>query len=124
MRRGDLYLVRKPGQAEPRQADPKKHRVFAVVSRQVLLDSRFSTAVCAPVYTRHDGLSTQVAIGVAEGLKHESSVHCDELVSLPKSMLTRFVGSLRGSRLRELDAALAAALDLIRDGWPTDEDST
>jgi len=107
MRRGDLYLVRKPG-----QTDPKKQRVFAVVSRQVLLDSRFSTAICAPVYTRHDGLSTQVAVGVEEGLKHESSVHCDELVSLPKTMLTRFVGSVGGARLAELDSALAAALDL------------
>ncbi len=121
MRRGDLYLVRKPGQPEPRQADPRKQRVFAVVSRQVLLDSRFSTAICAPVYTRHDGLSTQVAIGIEEGLKHESSVHCDELVSLPKSMLTRFVGSLREARMAELDAALAAALDLRRDRRPSGE---
>ncbi len=77
MRRGDLYPVRKPG-----QSDPKKRRVFAVVSRQVLLDSRFSTAICAPVYSRHDGLTTQVPIGVAEGLKHESSVHCDELARI------------------------------------------
>lgn len=113
MRRGDLYLVRKPGQ----QTDSKKQRVFAVVSRQVLLDSRFSTAVCAPVSTRHDGLSSQVAVGIEQGLKHESSVHCDELVSLPKSMLTRFVGSLSGQKLAELDAALAAALDLDVMPW-------
>ena len=111
MRRGDLYLVRKPGQPEPWHGDPKKQRVFLVVSRQILLDSRFSTAVCAPVYTRRDGLSTQVEVGIEEGLKHESSVHCDELVSLPKSMLTRFVGSLSGGKLAELDTALAIALD-------------
>ena len=54
-----------------------------VVSRQVVIGSRFSTVVCAPVYTAYDGLSTQVLIGVDEGLKHESSIHCDELVSLP-----------------------------------------
>lgn len=119
MRRGDLFLVRKPGQPERPQADPKKQRVFVVVSRQILLDSRFSTAVCAPVYTRHDGLSTQVAIGIDEGMRHESSVHCDELISLPKSMLTRFVGSLRGARLAELDAALVAALDLKADTGPS-----
>jgi len=107
MRRGDLFLVRKPGKAEP-----KKQRVFAVVSRQVMLDSRFSTAICAPVYSRHDGLSTQVGIGVDEGMKHESSVHCDELVSLPKAMLTGFVGRLSGAKLAELDSALAMALDL------------
>jgi len=44
--------------------------VFAVVSRQVLLDSRFST------------------------------------------MLTRCVGSLSGTKLRQVDSALAVALDL------------
>ena len=107
MQRGDLYLVRKPG-----QTDPRKQRVFAVVSRQLLIDSKFSTVICAPVYSRHDGLSTQVPAGIGEGLKHESSVHCDELVSLPKSMLTRFIGRLSQEKLNELDRALAIALDL------------
>lgn len=105
MRRGDLYLVRKPG-----PLDPPSQRVFAVVSRQVLIDSRFSTVICAPVFSRHDGLSTQVLLGIEEGLKHDSSIHCDELVSLPKSMLTRYVGSLSGLKLAELDRALVEAL--------------
>jgi mRNA interferase MazF len=107
MRRGELYLVRKAG-----SSDPRKQRVFAVVSRQLLIESKFSTVVCAPIYSRHDGLSTQVKVGTAEGLKHESSVHCDELVSLPKAMLTRYVGGMDQSRMRELDSALAVALDL------------
>ncbi len=85
-------------------------RIFVVVSRQVLIDSRFSTVVCAPVYSRRDGLATQVAVGLAEGLKHESSIHCDALVSLPKSALTDFAGSLPLPRVAELDRALAVAL--------------
>ena len=64
------------------------------------------------MYSRHDGLSTQVAIGPEEGLKHDSSLHCDELVSLPKTMLTRCVGRLGPAKLRDLDRALARALDL------------
>ena len=107
MTRGELYLVRKPG-----SRDPRKQRVFVVVSRQALVDSRFSTVICAPVYSRHDGLSTQVRIGPAEGLKKESSLHCDELVSLPKSALTHYVCSLKPAALMELDVALAAALGL------------
>ena len=107
MRRGELYLVKRAG-----QNDPRKQRVFAIVSRQVLIDTRFSMAICAPVYSRHDGLSTQVRIGIAEGLKHESSLHCDELVSLPKTILSRYVGYLGETKLRELDRALAVALDL------------
>ncbi|MBM3767156.1 MAG: type II toxin-antitoxin system PemK/MazF family toxin [Acidobacteria bacterium] len=109
MRRGELYLVRKPG-----AADPRKQRVFVVVSRQLLVDSKFSTVICAPVYTRHDGLSTQVAIGPADGIKHESSIHCDELVSLPKSMLTRFVGTLGPAKRDALNEALAVALAIDR----------
>jgi mRNA interferase MazF len=102
-----LYLVRKPG-----SQDPRKQRVFVVVSRQALVDSRFSTLICAPVYSRHDGLSTQVRVGTAEGLKKESSIHCDELVSLPKSALTYYVGSLKAAMLRELNRALAVAIEL------------
>lgn len=105
MKRGELYLLRKPG-----QTDPRKQRVFVVVSRQIVIDSKFSTVICAPVYTRHDGLSTQVAVGPEEGLKHESSIHCDELISLPKSMLTRYVGNLSPAKGEALAESLAIAL--------------
>ncbi len=107
MTRGELYLVRKPG-----SQDPRKQRVFVIVSRQALVDSWFSTVICAPVYSRHDGLSTQVRIGPAEGLKSESSIHCDELVSLPKSLLTHCVGSLRPATLSDLNRAISVAVAL------------
>lgn len=107
MKRGELYLVRKPG-----PVDPRKQRVFVVASRQALIDSRFSTVICAPVYSQHDGLSTQVGVGIAEGLKKDSSIHCDELVSLSKGALTHYVGSLSVAKLREFEQALAVALGL------------
>ncbi len=107
MKRGDLYRV-----SHPSGQDPKKSRVFVVVSRQVLINSRFSTVICAPVYSVHDGLSTQVAVGIEEGLKGDSSVHCDELVSLSKSLLTNYVGSLSPQKLQALNQALRVALDL------------
>ena len=105
MKRGDLYRV-----AKPSARDPKRFRVFVVVSRQVLVESKFSTVICAPVYTARHGLSTQVPIGPDEGLRHDSSIHCDDLVSLPKTMLTHFVGGLTRACLAELDRALIAAL--------------
>ncbi len=107
MKRGDLYRV-----TNPSARDPKKSRVFVVVSRQVLIESRFSTVICAPVYSNHDGLSTQVAVGIAEGLKHDSSIHCDELVSLPKSLLTNDIGALTPSMMEMLNQASWVALDL------------
>ena len=106
MKRGELYRVAHPSN------DPKKFRVFVIVSRQVLIDSRFSTVICAPVYTTHDGLASQVVVGTDEGLKHESSIHCDGLVSLPKSVLTNYIGMLPPDKITTLDYALTVALAL------------
>ena len=107
MRRGDLYRVKHPS-----SRDPKKYRSFVVVSRQILIESRFSTVICAPVYTSYEGLSTQVPVGINEGLKHNSAIHCDELVSLPKSMLTKFIGKLSLQQLNLLEKALKIALQI------------
>jgi mRNA interferase MazF len=86
--------------------------VFVIASRQALIESRFSTVVCAPVYTRRDGLATQVDVGAECGLKHDSAIHCDELVSLPKQMLTDYVGSLTLPVRQLLNHALEVALEL------------
>ena len=107
MRRGELYRVRHPS-----AADPRKSRIFVILARQAVIDSRFSSVVCAPVYSAFHGLASQVAIGIEEGLKHDSAIHCDELVSLPKSVLTDYVGSLSSAKLSELNRALAVALDI------------
>ena len=106
MTRGELYRVYKP------EVDPKQYRTFVVVSRQALIASRFSTLVCAPVFTNGEGLSTQVAVGPEEGMKHPSCIMCDNLVSLRKADLTHYVGSLSLSKLAELNRALKMALDL------------
>ncbi len=106
MKRGELYRVRRP------PSDPKPARVFVVVSRQALIDSTFSAVVCAPVFTQWHGLPTQVSVGTAEGLKHESAIQCDGLMSLEKFRLTDYVGELTFDKLRELDDALLVALAL------------
>jgi len=110
MRRGEFYKVKKPS-----SLDPKKFRVFVIVSRQILIDSRFSTVICAPVYTVYDGLTSQIEVGIEEGLKHDSSIHCDELVSLPKHMLTDYVGKLSPDKLFLLSESLKVALELYNE---------
>lgn len=107
MRRGDLYLVTKPG-----GEDPRKQRVFVVVSRQALIASTYSSVICAPVYSRYQGFRTQVRVGVAQGLKHDSSIYCDDLASFPKSRLTNFIGRLSEEKIAELNEALKVALEL------------
>ena len=73
---------------------------------------------CAPIYAADHGLPSQVPVGIDEGLKHESAIHCDELVSLPKKLLTDYVGHLSPERVEQLNLALAIALELA--GNPLD----
>ena len=107
MKRGELYRVTLGS-----RTDTKKQRVYAVVSRQELIDSVYSTLICAPVYTNYEGLSTQVPVGVKEGLKHPSAIRCDELISILKIRLTDYTGILSESKLFELDQALSIALGI------------
>ena len=107
MRRGDLFLVERGA-----RNDTKRQRVFLVVSRQPLIDSSYSTVICAPVYTSYSDVESQVSLGAAEGLKHPSFARCDELMSIRKSDLTNYVGSLSSAKMQELDQALRVALAL------------
>ncbi len=109
MERGELYRV---GTTPP--ADPRRFRIYCVVSRAALIRSTYQTLICAPVYSSRLGLETEVLIGESEGLRHASALRCDELTSVPRSELRAFVGRLSPARLTELDLALATALDLRR----------
>ena len=107
MRRGELYRVFRPS-----RDDPRRSRVFVIVSRPAFIHSSASTVICAPVYTSYHGLESQVLVGVDEGLKQPSAIHCDALVSLPKSTLTNYVGTLPPAKLPQLNRALTVALGL------------
>ena len=107
MKRGELYRIEKPS-----KEDPKRFRVYVVVSRQQFVETNYSSVICAPVYTIYNSLLTEVNIGVDEGLKHGSSIRCDELASLPKSALTNFIGSLSPRKIQELNQALKVALEI------------
>jgi mRNA-degrading endonuclease toxin of MazEF toxin-antitoxin module len=105
--RGEIYLV----SPAPR-SDPKRARALVIVSRQTLCDSRADKVVCAPINTNADGRSTEIAVGVEEGLKHASVINCDQLLLIPKAALTNYLGTLSPKKLRDLRAALRLALEL------------
>jgi mRNA interferase MazF len=107
MKRGELYRL-----SLGSKTDTKKQRVYVIVSRQELIDSYYSTLICAPVYTNYEGLSTQVPVGVDEGLKHSSAIRCDELISILKTRLTDYVGALSHEKLFELGQALSIAVGI------------
>lgn len=85
-----------------------------IVSRQALLDSNYSTVICAPIFTERHGLPTQVNVGAEEGLKGDCAIHCDGLMSLEKSRLTDYIGELSEAKKDQLEGALQTALALPR----------
>ncbi|MDQ6786382.1 MAG: type II toxin-antitoxin system PemK/MazF family toxin [Acidobacteriota bacterium] len=105
VKRGELYKV-----VKPTKQDPKNFRVFVVIGRQEVIESSYSTVICAPVYTNCLGIETEVEVGIDEGLRHHSCIRCDELFSLHKSILTNYVGKLSAGKLDELNKALKIAL--------------
>lgn len=107
MKRGELYRLERPS-----KRDPKRFRVYVIVSRNDLFLTTFPTVVCAPVHSNYIGLSTEVEVGVNEGLKHDSSIRCDELVSIAKSDSTNFIGSFSPQKIQELNQALKVALEI------------
>jgi len=69
--------------------------------------------ICAPVYSSYHGLGSEVVVGIEEGLKHESSIHCDELMSVEKQVLTNYVGTLAPTKLRAFNIALVVAIGVM-----------
>lgn len=63
-----------------------------------------------------EGLATEIPVGNREGLKHDSSILCDALVSLPKCALTDFVGTLCEKRSEVLNVALREEMRKNSDG--------
>jgi len=106
--RGEIYRT-----GERSSERGGKPGFYVVVSRSFIADNDdVSTVICAPVYGEVLGLSTEVVIGIDEGLPRTSAVRCDFLALLFKRKLTAFVGTLSRRKLSDLNRALAVALDL------------
>ncbi len=107
MKRGGIYRIKRPT-----KQDPKRFRAYVIVSRQALIETDYETVICAPIYTNRNGLPTEIYVGIDEGLKHVSCIRCDELISINKSKLTDFIGSLSPRQTQELNHALKVALEI------------
>jgi mRNA interferase MazF len=71
-----------------------------------------SSLVCALVTSTFHAHVAEVAVGRAEGLDHDSAVNCDNLFTLPRSVLVRRRGRLAPQQLTQLDRALVIALGI------------
>jgi mRNA-degrading endonuclease toxin of MazEF toxin-antitoxin module len=106
--RGEVY--RTADRAPERGGKPG---YYVVVSRTFIAENDdVETVVCAPVYGRRLGISTEVTVGLEEGVRRPSVIRCDFLALVFKRRLSSLVGSLGPAKLGELDGALAIALGL------------
>jgi mRNA interferase MazF len=87
---------------------PDKLRPVLILMRDVTIE--FSqTVIVAPITSTIRGIPTEVVVGTSEGLKHASAVKLDNLQSVEKARLHRFVGSLSERKMLEVCRALGVA---------------
>ena len=97
-RRGDVWL-----------ADLDKRRPVVVLTRDPL-GRYLHSVIVAPVTSTVRGLSTEVPVGVADGIRVASVVNLDNVQLLERSRLQRQVGRVLPTTLREICDAMAVAI--------------
>jgi mRNA interferase MazF len=87
---------------------PDKRRPVVVLSRQDVIDL-IDTVMIAPIRSRIYGAPSEVVVGIAEGLKHESAVTLDHVQTIEKHRLRNYLGRLAPAKMTAICRALAIA---------------
>ena len=100
--RGDVWDADVPGVGT--------HPVV-IVTRDTAIPLLTSLVCVLVTSTFHDHVA-EVGLGSPEGLDHEGAVNCDNVFTLPATVLKRRRGRLGPAKLAALDRALTIALGL------------
>ena len=98
---GDLWLMETPN---------AKSRPVLVVSRSEAIPV-LNNIVVAPVTSTVRSIATCVSVGADQGIDRESVASFDNLATVPKSVLTRRLGTLGPTGRSQICTALAALGD-------------
>lgn len=88
-----------------------KTRPVLILTREAVRP-HLARVTVAPITSTIRGLSTEVPVGAANGLAHDSVVSCDNVVTVPVSAVGRHLGYLLPGQEPSLSAAINAAFDL------------
>ena len=88
---------------------PDKARPVVILTRQEMIP-HLHTVTAAPITRTIRGVPSEVLVGTDEGLKEASAVNLHHLVTIPKSQLHRFIGSLSPAKMTEVLEAMLFAL--------------
>ncbi len=87
---------------------PDRRRPVVILTRPEVL-SLLRTAMVAPITSTIRGLPSEVVVGVAEGLQHDSAINLDHVQTVEQRFLQSYVGSLSEPKTRQACRALALA---------------
>ena len=91
---------------------PAGRRPVCVLTRDAAIEVLLAVT-CAPLSRTIRGLRSEVEVGPDEGLSDPSAISCDNLVTLPQSLLSNPpIGRLGLEKRAALDRALRYALDI------------
>ena len=91
---------------------PAGRRPVCVLTRDAAIEV-LSAVTCAPITRTIRGIRSEITGGADEGIPDASVITCDNVVTIPKAMLTEdAVGHLGVEKRAMLDQALRYALDI------------
>jgi mRNA interferase MazF len=88
-----------------------KARPVVVLTRE-LVRPHLTRVTVAPITSTVRGLSTEVPLGRVNGLDQACVISCENIVTVPKTVLGRQLGYLLPDQEAALTAAIHAAFDL------------
>ncbi len=86
-------------------------RPVVVLTRE-LVRPYLRNVTIAPITSTIRGLSTEVPVGSANGLDHDSVVSCDNITTITTDRLLQQIGYLLPAQENALTEAIVAAFDL------------
>lgn len=103
MRRGEVWWAELP--------PPIGKRPVFLLSRDVVY--RVRTSVTVAVITRTiRGIPVEVPIGLDDGMPVRCVVNADDIITIPKSILTERITALLPGKIADITKAVIYALDL------------
>ncbi|MDO8717316.1 MAG: type II toxin-antitoxin system PemK/MazF family toxin [Dehalococcoidales bacterium] len=103
MRRGEIWWAE--------LEKPSGRRPVVLLSRNEAYTVR-SLVIVAPATTRIRHISSEVPLGVDDGMQQECVINLDTIITIPKDCLKTRLAILSTKKLKEVEAAIRFALGL------------
>ena len=109
IKRGDIFFSRLPGAEGSEQKGTRP----VIVIQNNIGNAHSETLIVIPITSmRKRYLPTHIMIGTDYGIERESTALAEQIMTIDKSRLVRYVGSVDKRKMDEIDEALKISLDL------------